>query len=212
MRRTVFVRLLALAACVACASVAASAQQPAPRTRRGGLDNLSLPSRARASAPTSEASADASGWQLVAPEGESFSVRMPGAPERRIEAGRGAGGRGYRIEADGILYEVICTSPFPAAFYELSNFERDFLDSLPDALEVGAGREWPQMRLRFAGAQPLTLGGYDGRAVELSSAEYRSSVRAFVVNRSLFLAAMTGRKSAFSDEKLGEFFGSLRLN
>ena len=209
MRRTVFVRLLALSALSICACASVSAQEPAPRSRRPVLDNWSLPSR---STPAPEPGADASGWRLVAPEGEGFSVRMPGTPEVRREAGRGAGGRGYRLDADGIHYEVISTDPFPAQFYELPDFERDFLNSVPGALEAGAQREWPQMRLRVASSEATSLGGYEGRAVELASAEYRSSVRAFVVNRALVVVAMTGRKSAFTDENVARFFGSLRLN
>ena len=209
MKRTILVRLFALSLCAACACVAASAQEPAQRSRRPVLDNLSLPSRAPATESGGEA---ASGWRLVAPEGEGFSVRMPGTPERRVEAGQGAGGRGYRLDAGGILYEVISTDTFPEQLYQLNNFERSFLDSLSGALEAGAQREWPQMRLRLVSADETSLGGYGGRAVELASAEYRSSVRAFLVNRRLVFVAMTGRKSAFTEENVAKFFGSLRLN
>lgn len=210
MERTVFVRLFALAACLACASATASAQQPAPRTRRGGLDNLSLPSRDTSSVARGDAT---SGWQLVAPEGESFSVRMPGTPGMTAKEGRDGGeGRSYRVELGGVLYEVTRTNQMPKALYEIDNFEQDFLDSLSGSLPLDAAREWPQMQLRFVSAQPVSVGGYKGRELELASARYRSRVRAFLVNRSLLIVAMTGQKSGFAPEQEDRFFGSLRLN
>jgi hypothetical protein len=210
MKRTVFVRLFALAASLACASASVLAQQPAPRTRRGSLDNLSLPTRA----PAVESGDTASGgWQLVAPDGESFSVRMPATPSVTAQKGRDGGeGRSYRVELDGILYEVTRTNQIPKALYEINNFEQDFLNSLSGSLPLDAAREWPQMQLRFVSAQPFSVGGYDGRHLELASAQYRSSVRAFLVNRSLLIVAMTGQRSAFTPEQESKFFGSLHLN
>jgi hypothetical protein len=210
MKRTDFLRLFALAACLACASASALAQQPAPRTRRGGLDNLSLPSRA--ASPSASADA-ADGWQLVAPDGESFSVRMPATPSMTAKEGRDGGeGRSYRVELGGVLYEVTRTNQIPKALFGIDNFEQDFLDSLSGSLPLDAAHEWPQMQLQLVNARPFSVGSYDGRHLELASARYRSSVRAFIVNRSLLIVAMTGQKSAFTPEQESKFFGSLRLN
>ena len=59
-----------------CALVgAASGQQPTPRPRRGGLDNLSLPSTSARVAAAS--TTGAGGWTTFAPEGAGFSISLP---------------------------------------------------------------------------------------------------------------------------------------
>ena len=192
------------------AASAASAQQPQGRRGGGGLDNMSLPS-------TLERAAGAERWPTFAPEGEGFSVAMPGKP-LDVAAEKRAGGhaadarsRSYRVKADGILYEVTRTGQIPAALFEMKGFEQDFLASLAGSLPASARNEWPHMKLELSEQRPISVDGLDGREFVLGSADYRSRVRAFVVERSLLIVAMTGARSAFTDAKLDKFFGSLRL-
>jgi hypothetical protein len=208
MKRTVFVRSCVLAALLACASASVSAQQPEPRTRRGGLDNLSLPSGSRGGMSV----ASASGWQVFAPAGENFSVAMPGTPRDKAAGRSQEKGHSYRVQADGIEYEVTRTDAVPKAFFGMQGFEDDFLDSLSGSLVGSAQREWPQMKLQLVSASQSPLGGCNGRDFELASDQYRSHVRAYLVKQSLVIVAMTGLKSAFTDEKLEKFFGSLSLS
>ena len=196
--------------CLCWAASAASAQRPQGRRRGGGLDNMSLPSTLE------RAAASAERWPTFAPEGEGFSVAMPGKPvdvaaEKRAGGLADARARSYRVKADGIEYEVTRTGQIPAALFEMKGFEQDFLASLEKSLPAAARNEWPHMKLALSGQQPVTLDGFAGREFDLGSADYRSRVRAFVVERSLLLVAMTGPRSAFTDAKTDRYFGSLRL-
>ena len=67
------------------------------------------------------------------------------------------------------------------------------------------------MKLELSEQRPTTLDGVAGREFDLGSADYRSRVRAFVVDRSLLIVAMTGARTAFTDAKFDKYFGSLRL-
>jgi hypothetical protein len=143
MKRTIFARPSALAACLACACAVAPAQQP--RARRGGLDNLSLPSRGASSAA---ASVDApAGWTVFAPEGAGFAVSMPGVPEEPTAGGRRAGAlspqfRSYRLSDGGLDYEIIRTPPLPPELFAKENFEEEFYAMLPQFLARGGeGRD-----------------------------------------------------------------------
>jgi len=191
------------------AASAASAQQPQGRRGGGGLDNMSLPS-------TLERAASAERWPTFAPEGEGFSVAMPGKPvdvasEKRAGGHADARSFSYRVKANGIVYEVTRTGQIPAALFEMKGFEQDFLASLAGSLPASARNEWPHMKLELSGQRPTTLDAVAGREFDLESADYRSRVRAFVVDRSLLIVAMTGARTAFTDAKLDKYFGSLRL-
>ena len=206
----IFLRAALALAFLCGAASAASAQQPQGRRGGGGgLDNLSLPS-------TLERAAAAEQWPTFAPEGEGFSVAMPGKPvdvaaEKRAGGHADARSRSYRVKADGIEYEVTRTGQMPAALFAMKGFEQDFLGSLAGSLPAAARNEWPHMKLELSEQRPTTLDGVAGREFDLESADYRSRVRAFVVDRSLLIVAMTGARTAFTDAKFDKYFGSLRL-
>lgn len=200
---------LAALACVCASASAASAQQPQGR-RGGGLDNMSLPSTLERAAAAEDR------WPVFAPEGEGFSVAMPGEPtdvaaDRRGQGRVAARARSYRVKADGIEYEVTRTGQVPAAVFEMKGFEQDFLASLEGSLPATARKEWPHMKLELVGQQPASVGGVVGREFDLGSADYRARVRAFFVDRALLIVAMTGPRAAFTDARIDRFFGSLRL-
>ena len=89
MNKKIF-RALALAVSVCALAFVASGQQPS-KPRRGGLDNLSLPSTsARVSAATN-AGAGEGAWLTFAPEGAGFSISLPGMPDEGTLAGRQSG-------------------------------------------------------------------------------------------------------------------------
>ena len=79
-----FLRAALALACLCGAASAASAQRPQGR-RGGGLDNLSLPSTLERAASADDR------WPTFAPEGEGFSVAMPGK-RADVAAERRAGG------------------------------------------------------------------------------------------------------------------------
>ena len=210
MNKKLFCAALALTCLCGAAPSTAGRQQPAARPRRGGLDNMSLPS-------TMERVAAANQWKMFAPTGEGFSVEMPGAPvdvagQRRAGSRTGADAHSYRVKFEGVEYEVTRTAPIPEALFEMKGFREDFLDTLSGSIPAGARYEWPHMELVLVGRRTITLDGNDGRELDLASEGYRSRVRAFLLGRSLLIAAVTGPRPAFSEEKAGKFFNSLRLN
>jgi hypothetical protein len=209
MRRTIFARSCALAACLACAAAVASAQQT--RARRGGLDNLSLPSGGVGSAADAPA-----GWQTFAPEGAGFTVSMPGVPEEPTGAGRRAGStpqqlRSYRLQLGGLDYEIVRTPPLPPELFAKQNFEDEFYAMLPQFLARGAKMGMPQYNLEITGERAVESGGHAGREYEFSSRTHRSQVRVFLVERAMLFVALTGTKSAFSEAKMRAYLDSFTL-
>jgi hypothetical protein len=208
MKRTIFARPFALSACLACACAVASAQQP--RARRGGLDNLSLPSRGAGSAAPADAPA---GWLVFAPEGAGFTVAMPGVPEEPTAAGRRAGSvpqqfRSYRLQDGGLDYEIVRTPPLPTELFAKENFEDEFYAMLPRFLARGARAGMPQFNLEMVGERAVESNGHAGREYEFSSRTHRSQVRVFLVGRGMLFVALTGQKSAFSEAKMRAYLDS----
>ncbi|HVG30402.1 MAG TPA: hypothetical protein VM864_11920 [Pyrinomonadaceae bacterium] len=213
MRRTIFARPFALSTCLACACAVAFGQQP--RARRGGLDNLSLPSSRGASSDASPADAPA-GWQTFAPEGAGFTVSMPGVPEEPTAAGRHAGLtrqqlRSYRLSEGGLDYEIVRTPPLPPELFAGENFEDEFYAMLPRFLAQGARAGMPQFNLEMTGERAVESGGHAGREYEFSSRTHRSQVRVFLVDRGMLFVALTGAKSAFSEAKMRAYLDSFTL-
>jgi hypothetical protein len=212
MKRTIFARPFALWACLACACAVASAQQP--RARRGGLDNLSLPSRgASSAAPPADAPA---GWQTFAPEGAGFAVSLPGVPEEPTAGARRAGTipqqfRSYRLSEGGLDYEIVRTPPLPPELFAKENFEEEFYATLPQFLARGAKAGMPQLNLEMRGERAVESGGHAGREYEFSSRTHRSQVRVFLVDRAMLFVALTGQKSAFSEAKMRVYLDSFTL-
>jgi hypothetical protein len=213
MKRTIFARPFALSACLACACAVASAQQP--RARRGGLDNLSLPSRG--ASPGASSSSDApAGWLTFAPEGAGFTVSMPGVPEEPTAAGRSAGSlprqfRSYRLSEGGLDYEIVRTPPLPPELFAKENFEDEFYATLPQFLARGAKAGMPQYHLEMTGERAVESGGHAGREYEFSSRTHRSQVRVFLVGRAMLFVALTGTKSAYSEAKMRAYLDSFTL-
>ncbi|HEX7174882.1 MAG TPA: hypothetical protein VF240_06325, partial [Pyrinomonadaceae bacterium] len=170
-----FLRAALAFACLCGAVSAVSAQQSqGRRTGGGGLDNMSLPSTLERAAGER--------WPTFAPEGEGFSVAMPGKPvdvaaEKRAGGLADARSRRYVVKADGIVYEVTRTGQIPAALFEVRGFEQDFLASLAGSLPASARNEWPHMKLELSEQQPTALDGVAGREFDLSSADHRARAR-----------------------------------
>lgn len=204
MKRTICARAFALSLCLACACAAASAQQQHSQTRvrRGGLDNLSLPSSG--ASPAAALSDAPAGWQTFAPEGAGFTVSMPGVPAEPTARGRRAGAiaqqfRSYRLQDGGLDYEIVRTPPLPPEVFAKENFEDEFYATLPQFLALGAKAGMPQLRLEMTGERAIESGGHAGREYEFSSRTHRAQVRVFLVERAMLFVGLTGPKSAFSE-------------
>jgi hypothetical protein len=69
----------------------------------------------------------------------------------------------------------------------------------------------PQLNLEMTGERAIESGGHAGREYEFSSRTHRSQVRVFLVGRAMLFVALTGQKSAFSEEKTRAYLGSFTL-
>jgi hypothetical protein len=203
-------RAVALAAALCALSVvAASGQQ---RTRRGGLDNLSLPSTsARVSAATTGGA-----WITFAPEGAGFSVSLPGLPEEPTQAARGGGQlaaqfRSYRLSAGGLKYEVARTPPFPEQFVSQQGFAEKFFAGASEGLTRSLMAENPNIKFRLAAEQAVSLDGYEGREFEFVAEGHRAVARIFLIERSVFGLGVLGAKSEMTPDKVSKFLDSLAL-
>jgi hypothetical protein len=205
-------RGLTLSVSLCALTLAASAQQPA-RTRRGGLDNLSLPSTsARVSAATMAGAA----WQTFAPEGAGFSVSLPGQPEEPTQSGRESGQlaaqfRSYRLAAGGLKYEVARTPPLPAQLVSQPGFMDKFFASAASNMTRSLLAENPNIKFRLVSEQAISLDGYEGRELEFAAEGHRAVARVFVVEGSVYALGVLGAKSEMTPDKVSRFLDSLAL-
>ena len=201
-------RLLLVGAALCALARATPAQQPQPR--RGGLDNLSLSSNAGAT------SADAP-WQLFAPEGAGFSVLVPGVPEEVTKRGREAGTlaaqlRGYQLmAADGLKYEFARTGQLPAAVATGPGFAEKFFAQNAEVLTYALQHENPQAGFKLAGERAVSVAGYAGREYEFAATGLRSVARVYLIERAIFVLAVSGSEAALTPDKAGKFLDSFSV-
>lgn len=211
MNKKIF-RALALAVLVCALAVAASGQQAA-KTRRGSLDNLSLPST---SARVAAASTDGAAWLTFAPEGAGFSVSLPGLPEEPTQGARGRGQataqfRSYRLSVAGLKYEVARTPPFPEQFVTQPGFADKFFAGAAEGLTRSLLAENPNIKFQLVSEQAVSLDGYEGREYEFAAEGHRAVARVFLVERSIYGLGVLGAKSEMTPDKVGKFLDSLAL-
>jgi hypothetical protein len=209
--KKIFRGLMLLVSVCAFAFVA-SGQQPA-RTRRGGLDNLSLPST---SARVSAASTAVAAWQTFTPEGAGFSISLPGLPDESTRAGRESGQlsaqfRSYRLAAGSLKYEIARTPPLPEQLVSQPGFTDKFFSTSATNLTQSLLAENPHIKFQLVAEQAVSLDGYEGREFEFAAEGYRAVARVFLVERSVFGLGVLGAKSEMTPDKVNRFLDSLAL-
>ena len=206
-------RAAALLVSVCALSLAAAGQQPQARTRRGGLDNLSLPSTtARVAAASSGATAAT--WLTFAPEGAGFAVSLPGMPEDATGAGRGQSAspfRSYRLAAGGLKYEIGRTGQMPQQFVSQPEYVEKFFAGARQGINAALQHENQQIKFRLVSEQVVSLDGYEGREYEFDAEGHRAVARLFIVERSLFALSVLGAKSEMTPDKVNKFLDSFAL-
>jgi hypothetical protein len=191
----------------------ASAQQPS-KPRRGGLDNLSLPSTsARVSAASA---ATGAAWLTFAPEGAGFSISLPGLPEETTLGGRERGQlagqfRSYRLTAGGLKYEVARTPPLPEQLVSQPGFADKFFASATENMTRSLLAENPNIKFQLVSEQSISLDGYEGREYEFAAAGHRAVARVFLIEGSVFGLGVLGAKNDMTPDKVNKFLDSLAL-
>jgi hypothetical protein len=198
---------------VCALSGAAAAQQPSARARRGGLDNLSLPST---TARVASASTGASAWQTFAPEGAGFSVSLPGLPEEPTQAGRASGQlasqfRSYRLTSGGLKYEIGRTGQLPEQFVSRPEYVEKFFEGASQGITAALARENQQIKFKLVSEQAISLDGYEGREYEFDAEGHRAVARLFLIERSLYGFSVIGPKSEMTPENVNRFLNSFAL-
>jgi len=202
-------RAVALAVSVCALSVAASGQQSAARTRRGGLDNLSLPSTAARVAAASTGSGAAT-WMTFAPEGAGFAVSVPAMPEETTQGGRGQL-RSYRLAAEGLKYEIGRTGQMPEQLVSQPEYVEKFFAGARHGLVAALEQSNPQIKFRLVSEQAVSLDGYEGREYEFDAEGHRAVARLFLIERSIYALSVLGAKSDMTPDKVNKFLDSFAL-
>ena len=203
-------RAAALAVSVCALSLAASGQQPASRTRRGGgLDNLSLPSTAARVAAASTGTGAAT-WMTFAPEGAGFAVSVPAIPE---ETTRGGGGplRSYRLAAGGLKYEIGRTGQLPEQLVSQPEYVEKFFAGARHGLVAALEQSNRQIKFRLVSEQTVSLDGYEGREYEFDAEGHRAVARLFLIERAIYALSVLGAKSDMTPDKVNKFLDSFAL-
>jgi hypothetical protein len=205
--------MLLASVCVLSAVAAAQQQQPA-RARRGGLDNLSLPSTV---ARVASASDGASMWQTFAPEGAGFSVSLPGLPQERGRA-TGRGGvqpaeqfRNYQLTAGGLKYEIGRTGQLPEQLVSQPDYMERFFAGARQGITAALAQENQQIRYKLVSEQTISLDGYEGREYEFAAEGHRAVARLFLIERSIYGLSVIGPKSEMTPEHVERFLNSFAL-
>ena len=206
-------RGLVLLMSVCASSAVASAQQPASRARRGGLDNLSLPST---TARVASASTAGGVWQTFVPEGAGFSISLPGLPEEPTQAGRASGQlaaqfRTYRLAAGGLKFEVSRTGQLPEQLFSQPGVVDKFFAGTSQGITATLNRTNQQNRFKLVSEQPISLDGYEGREYAFEAEGQRSVARVFLAERAIFVLSVIGPKSELTPETVRRFLDSFAL-
>lgn len=205
--KKMFLVALAVSACVCGLSSAVSAQQPGARTRRGGLDNLSLPSTTASLAAPSLPE----GWQTFEPEGAGFAVTAPSGLEELTRRGRAEGRlaaqfRQYEVEVEGAKYAVGRTGALPSSVADPAQYFALLRQVLlaPSGARRGAKMELVRERV-------VALDGREGREFEVAGGGRAIRARVFVVAGVVYTLGVEGLAASFPEEKARLFFESFRL-
>ena len=204
---------LLASACVLWAAAAAQQQQPPSRARRGGLDNLSLPST---TARVASASTGASAWQTFAPEGAGFSVSLPGPPEEPTRAGRESGQsaaqfRSYRLASGGLKYELGRTGQMPEQLLSRPDYVEKFFRGAAQGITAALAQENRQLGFKLVSEETVSLDGYEGREYEFAAEGHRAVARLFLVDGAIFALSVIGPKSEMTPENVDRFLNSFAL-
>ncbi|MBC8028837.1 MAG: hypothetical protein H7Z16_01890 [Pyrinomonadaceae bacterium] len=153
-------------------------------------------------------------WQLVAPSGEGFSVRMPLKPDEETDRVPQAGST-YQMrlytafdKPSGMLY-MVAMQEFSSAVgamapsTRLEEFMKGFKEGLGESMGAAGAK------LELTPERDLDLKGRFGRQYTLTVATARGMVRAFdAVNRMYVLVAIGGREGG---PNIGRFFDSFEI-
>lgn len=213
MNRKIFsTAVLLVSVCVLCAA-SVSAQQPAGRARRGGLDNLSLPST---TARVASASTAAGAWQTFAPEGAGFSVSLPGQPEEPTRTLRetvqmNSQLRSYRLVAGDLRFEISRTGQLPEELFMQPGAADKFFAGASQGITGALAQRNQPVKFKLVSEQAVSLDGYEGREYEFESEGHRSVARIFLVDRAVYALGITGSKSELTPETVRRFLDSFAL-
>lgn len=201
---------------VCALSASSAAAQQAGGARRGGLDNLSLPStKGRAGASASDGAA--ASWQTFAPEGAGFSVSLPGMPEEHsARAGRGsvqpaAQFRNYRLTYGSLKFEIGRTGQLPEGFASRAEYVEKFFAEAARGINAALSQENQQVRYKLVSEGVVSLDGYEGREYEFAAEGRRAVARLFIVERAIFGLSVVGAESELTPENVKRFLDSFAL-
>jgi hypothetical protein len=208
--KKMFLVALAVSACVCGLAPGSSARQQGARTRRGGLDNLSLPSTTASLAAPSLPE----GWQTFEPEGAGFSVAAPAGLEELTRRGRAEGRlaaqfRQYEAEAEGAKYAVGRTGALPSSVADPAQYFallREVLSAPSGAAGARRGAKMELVRERV-----VVLDGREGREFEMAGGGRTARAQVFVVEGVVYALGVEGLAASFPEEKAQLFFESFRL-
>ncbi len=205
--------LLLVSVCVLCAA-SASAQQPAGgRARRGGLDNLSLPST---TARVASASTATGAWQTFAPEGAGFSISLPGQPEDSTRNLRETGQlsaqlRSYGLSVGNLRFEISRTGQLPEQLFMQPDAADKFFAGASQGITAALAQKNQAVKFNLVSEQAISLEGYEGREYEFESEGQRSVARIFLVDRAIYALGVIGSKSEMTPETVRRFLDSFAL-
>lgn len=213
MNRKIFRGAMLLASVCVLSAVAAAQQSQPARARRGGLDNLSLPST---TARAASASTGVSAWQTFAPEGAGFSVSLPGMPEETTRAGRESGQlaaqfRNYRLVAGGLEYDLGRIGQLPEQLFAQPGFADKFFAHASQNIVAALARKNQQVKFKLVSEQAVSYDGYEGREYEFAAEGQRVVARLFLVERSIFALSVLGPNSEMTPENVKRFLDSFAL-
>jgi hypothetical protein len=154
---------------------------------------------------------DPSDWETYAPEGEKFSVRLPGTPVTQTKQQPTPAGpmkmKMHMVQDDATTYGVI-TVEIPKALRQFTGAATgDTLDGLVSGIAQGA-------KGKVVSTKKVKLGGHDGREVVLSVFEGAGTarVRAYVTRDRIYMLMIMAPAETDLATPAGYFFGSLKLS
>jgi hypothetical protein len=184
-------------------SCVALGQQPRRVRRSGGLDNLSLPS--------TDVSLASASWQQVAPEGAGFSVMMPGLPEEMSKdmGPNAVGMRQFHLKAGDTDYAVGVVLNLPAELTEQPGFASQYFQLLPTGMIKAA--EYASKNYKLVSQRAISIKDYPGRQFKFDAPDYTCSMRAYMIERNVYILIVESPKASVSNDNVEKFLSSFVL-
>ncbi len=153
---------------------------------------------------TAAASATPGEWKVFSPEGEKFSIKMPGDPTPQ-PIHDGTNSKAWAIQAGGDNYGIRSTAVDEMIGNDLTKTE-NYFDVFSQTLPIEEGTEV------LAEKKPISVAGVTGREIEGLTADKKyKRLRICIAGGRFYQIMATGSKGSVNSPEVEVYFDSFKV-